>query len=194
MRKRCEKVFEVTGERLFEKLAGLARRSVRRKFEEAQAGFFILGKAPEGETGVYLGFSTGSYNIQALKEAQQSGNQPPESSGDPGFFVQRVRKKEGNDWVQWISVGRARNNDVVLRYSSVSKLHARVNIEGLSGATKQQFWLVDLDSANGTAVNGTSLKPSEPCRLNPGDKVRFGEVECRFMDSNQLYDALRGVR
>jgi pSer/pThr/pTyr-binding forkhead associated (FHA) protein len=183
----------VTGERLFEKLAGLARHSVRRKFEEAQGGFFILGKVPEGEAGAYLGFSTGSYNIQALKEASQPGNEPSEVSGSPSHFVQRVRKKEGNDWVKWISVGRARNNDVVLRYSSVSKLHARVSIEESPGAVGQQFLLMDLDSAKGTVVNGTRLKPSEPHTLNSGDKVRFGEVECRFLDSCQLYDALRQI-
>lgn len=184
----------MTGERLFDKLAGLARRSVRRKFEEAQAGFFVLGKVPEGEAGAYLGFSTGSYNIQALKEAQQAGHEEPGGVPNPGYFVQRVRKKEGNDWVKWVSVGRARNNDVVLRYSSVSKLHARVNIEGSPEAAKQDFWLMDLDSAKGTTVNGTRLKPSEPSKLNPGDKVRFGEVECRFLDSSHLYDALRLIR
>src|SRR5258707_532939 len=62
-----------------------------------------------------------------------------------------VLKRAGNPYPDRISVGRAANCDVVLRDPSVSKLHAHIVMRG------SKFELIDLESHNGTLVNGRKL-------------------------------------
>jgi serine/threonine protein kinase len=52
---------------------------------------------------------------------------------------------------------------------AVSRRHARI-FPGEGG-----FYVEDLDSANGTMLNGRWLVPSTPARLHPGDAVEVGE-------------------
>lgn len=71
------------------------------------------------------------------------------------------------------SVGRANENAVVLGdNTTVSRSHARIWLEG------DRFKIHDLDSANGTFVNGTRIR--QPQMLQDGDVVRFGELEFMF--------------
>jgi pSer/pThr/pTyr-binding forkhead associated (FHA) protein len=52
----------------------------------------------------------------------------------------------------------------------VSRQHARINASVLPPI------LVDLDSYNGTSVNGHKLNPDEPVELQSGDEVQFGRL------------------
>jgi FHA domain len=68
-------------------------------------------------------------------------------------------------------VGRSYRCDVRLPSGRVSRCHARLLFR--DGA-----WIVqDLDSTNGTAVNG---KPVGRCRLHPGDDVAFADAHVRI--------------
>jgi FHA domain len=68
-------------------------------------------------------------------------------------------------------VGRHRSCDLVLSHPAVSRLHARL-------AFRSGTWVLqDLDSTNGTTVNGA---PVGRCRLAPGDLVVFGEQPVRI--------------
>ncbi len=69
------------------------------------------------------------------------------------------------------TVGRDPACDVVLALPSVSRRHARIFFEG------GHFWIKDLDSANGTQVNGRKLKLQ---MLSDGDKITFGEIKAVF--------------
>jgi len=71
-----------------------------------------------------------------------------------------------------IFVGRTSDNTLVLDHKSVSRRHAR--IECMGGAVT----LVDLDSHNGTRVNGTLVEG--PRAIQPGEALRFGEVDVKF--------------
>jgi pSer/pThr/pTyr-binding forkhead associated (FHA) protein len=53
----------------------------------------------------------------------------------------------------------------------VSRQHAILmsNVDGL--------WLIDLDSTNGTWVNGLYLQPGLKYRLRNGDRIEFGSLE-----------------
>jgi serine/threonine protein kinase len=53
--------------------------------------------------------------------------------------------------------------------TAVSRRHARI-LHASDG-----FYLEDLDSANGTSVNGRWLRPSSPALLKPGDVIELGE-------------------
>ncbi len=69
------------------------------------------------------------------------------------------------------SIGRSRENDVVLADASLSRLHARVDVEE-SGSS-----ILDLGSRNGTFVGGLRVLQ---CRLKHGDAVQLGELPLRF--------------
>ena len=71
-----------------------------------------------------------------------------------------------------IHLGRAPDNDIVLESSGVSRHQARIAWIG------SEYILEDLDSANGTWVNGKRL--SERSRLVDGDSVTFGDVSLTF--------------
>ena len=63
------------------------------------------------------------------------------------------------------TLGRHRNNDIVISDPKVSSFHARLD-RGPEG-----FVLVDLKSRNGSYVNGERI---ESAQLNTGDEVRLG--------------------
>ena len=63
---------------------------------------------------------------------------------------------------------------IKLEHESVSRVHALIYKEGTVCIVE------DLNSTNGTWVNGKSLKPREPYTLKEGDKVRFAGMEYIF--------------
>ena len=74
-------------------------------------------------------------------------------------------------------VGRAAGSDIQLREGSVSSRHARLDRAG--GGWR----LTDLQSTNGTFVNGRRIRS---VAVNPGDRIRFGDVGMQFsQDSPQ---------
>ena len=64
-------------------------------------------------------------------------------------------------------VGRSKSCDFVLRNTSVSRDHAELTVK------EQSIVVKDLDSLNGTFVDGEQIKKSE---AKPGQAVRFGIV------------------
>jgi ABC-type multidrug transport system ATPase subunit/pSer/pThr/pTyr-binding forkhead associated (FHA) protein len=91
-----------------------------------------------------------------------------------------------------VSLGRAADNTVVLDDTSVSRHHAR--IEWL----EEHPHLIDLESANGTLLNGVPVAPDTPQQLTPGDQVQIvdfqltlhkpsgGQVERRDLSDQSL--------
>ena len=74
------------------------------------------------------------------------------------------------------TVGKAQSYvDVVLPDPSVSRVHARI-YKGEEGCIE----IRDLDSTNGTFINGTRLEPNEKRRVHRGDEVRFGNMEYEY--------------
>ena len=75
-----------------------------------------------------------------------------------------------------IDIGRHLDNAICLSENQVSRFHMRLN------RTSQGFVLEDLESTNGTVVNGTRIK--EPIILTPGDYITIGQsVEMWFTDN-----------
>jgi adenylate cyclase len=61
-------------------------------------------------------------------------------------------------------LGRSAACEVVLSDAKVSRQHALIQ-----GQDENEFWLIDLGSANGTYLNGRRV--TQPCRLSDGDKI-----------------------
>lgn len=70
------------------------------------------------------------------------------------------------------SLGRLPDNDIVIDESSVSRQHAQI-----SRRPTGQCVLRDLDSRNGTWVNGGQITPDAPHVLAHGDVITLGMAE-----------------
>ena len=157
-------------------LAELAQTSTRDEFVAKQPHtFLVLEQAlPLDEE---VGFSTQVVDPVSLRRSTVRRPQNIE--------VLPVVKAPGNPYPDRVSVGRARNCDIVMRDPSVSKLHAHFRVGG------GKLELVDIDSQNGTRVNGRALAPHQPAQISTGDTVLFGSVACKLVDAAALYDLLR---
>jgi hypothetical protein len=71
-----------------------------------------------------------------------------------------------------VTIGRALDNDVIIDSAEVSRHHAR--IEYRDG----QFRVQDLNSTNGTGVNG---RPANNSVIAPGDQLTLGTVGLEFL-------------
>jgi pSer/pThr/pTyr-binding forkhead associated (FHA) protein len=67
------------------------------------------------------------------------------------------------------TLGRATGADFIVDAALVSRVHCR-----LSALPDGALEVRDLDSTNGTFVNGTRI---DTARLSPGDKLQVGRVE-----------------
>jgi pSer/pThr/pTyr-binding forkhead associated (FHA) protein len=74
-----------------------------------------------------------------------------------------------------ITVGRGPDNTIVVNDPSISTHHAQLLSEG------DTYRLKDLDSTNGTRVNG---KPVTETVLGFDDRIRFGAAEARYESSD----------
>jgi pSer/pThr/pTyr-binding forkhead associated (FHA) protein len=83
-----------------------------------------------------------------------------------------------------VNVGRADYNDIVLPDDSVSTTHAKLQ-------RREGIWVVvDLDSTNGTLVDGERVSGEAP--LAPGAYVRFGDVQTVFEPTDDTIDPRKG--
>lgn len=73
-----------------------------------------------------------------------------------------------------VSIGRADENEIALSCVDVSRRHCKVF------ATGAEFHLLDLQSRNGTFVNGKRIH--QLARIVPGDEVRIGTVRFYLYD------------
>jgi hypothetical protein len=104
---------------------------------------------------------------------------------EPGWVIAPLKKREGGPFPDRIGVGRARNCDIVLRFDSVSKLHAQFR-------TGAALHLVDVGSVNGTSVNGQALVARLPHPVSTGDRLQFGSVAVELVDAARLFELVSG--
>src|SRR6476469_4942789 len=76
-----------------------------------------------------------------------------------------------------ITIGRMKSNTIVIEDGSISLMHAKITRKD------GQFFLKDLNSTNGTIVNG---QPIGEVRLRDQDRVRFAEITTQFVADAEL--------
>jgi len=82
------------------------------------------------------------------------------------------------------NIGRADYNDVVLADPSVSTAHAKLQ-------RREGVWvIVDLDSTNGTYVDGQRIKGEAP--IGPGTTLRIGDVSLAFEPMDEAAGIAKG--
>lgn len=77
------------------------------------------------------------------------------------------------------SVGRGPEADLRLLYQEVSSNHALIQFH------EGHWFVMDLQSSNGTVVNKRAVPPQTWVALKEGDQLSFGHVEISY----QLIDA-----
>ena len=83
-----------------------------------------------------------------------------------------------------VNIGRADYNDLVFPDESVSTTHAKLQ-------RREGVWvLVDLESTNGTFVDGDPVKGETP--LAPGANIRFGDVSMVFEPTDDAARVAKG--
>jgi hypothetical protein len=102
-------------------------------------------------------------------------------------IVTRSAEVGGKDHV---AVGRAVDNDIVIRDRSVSKAHARI------GRTNDGSWVLQAyQSLNATKVNMAVVDPStEPVRLSTGTRIELGNVLCHFIERDDFLSLFTQTR
>jgi pSer/pThr/pTyr-binding forkhead associated (FHA) protein len=77
----------------------------------------------------------------------------------------RLDEELGQDVVR---IGRSAENEVPIDDAAISRVHARIEREG-------GVWrITDLDSTNGTQIDGTVLRPWQPTALAHGAVIELG--------------------
>lgn len=127
--------------------------------------------------------NAGTFSFQTSHDAIQR---------DPFSLVWRVApvvKREGNPFPDRLSLGRAPNCDVVVRYPFVSKLHAHF-LRGPEGNLR----LTCLKSRTPLYVNGRLLPEGDVVPVRDRDVIAFGTLELTLMNAQQFYEVLRNLR
>lgn len=97
--------------------------------------------------------------------------QPPAAPYAPGAMTLALVHLSGQRYTLRMgktTVGRSPENDLYLDDSQISRHHAEIVWDGA------RCLITDLNSRNGTFVNGRRLMPHLPELLRPGDRVSFG--------------------
>lgn len=96
-----------------------------------------------------------------------------------------LRKRSEAAFLRSVSVGRARNHDIVLRHRSVSKFHGSFDFD-----EQGHLFVRDANSSNHTFVNGQQVTERQEVRA--GDQVQFGSVETHLCTTEEFWRALHG--
>ncbi|MGE0882201.1 MAG: adenylate/guanylate cyclase domain-containing protein [Blastocatellales bacterium] len=100
----------------------------------------------------------------------------------PNFYVQTQGNKGYTFEISKpeISIGRELKNDLILDDPRVSRVHATIfKVDG-------GVILRDLESGNGTFVNGHRIQPNLDFRLKEGDQVKMGSCTLTFQTADPL--------
>ena len=167
-------------------------------FQMKYTGWYLLGGPVEAEDGDI------SYRTDVLSASELSrlvSQSRKKISVEPLIsiperelehrFLYEIRKKPTNAFSGWITVGRAVNNDIVLRFPAISKLHARFEVETTPFGEPLGYRLIDNQSTGKTAINGTILDSNQAMSVSIGDTIIFGNIRCTVTDASLLWESLR---
>ena len=90
----------------------------------------------------------------------------------------------GVSWIldkKVISVGRSFSlNDITVPHPNLSKKHFQILKE------KEEFYVVDLKSTNGTSLNDENLTPYQNTKLKDNDYIRASSVIFKFLEEGNI--------
>ena len=190
-------------------IAARARSATEEAFVREMDGWLLLVRVddPAGETAQVLqrgvlGERTPLTPSIGFRTTMRIGSEPPVRRPAPfgpkqlelrlvaGPFVSipiHKRAGSGKDFIERVSVGRATNNDIVIRDDSVSKVHA-----WFARGDEGNMYIADAGSRNKTLVNGVAIPLQSPEETTSGDAIRFGAVEAFLCSATVYWQAVHG--
>ena len=125
-------------------------------------------------------------NTDKINPQSAMGTPPPAETGDKNHrFGLRLVDENGNVKILEklpVSIGRDRQNKVVLKDTTVSASHARIYYDEAAGIV----CIEDLDSLNGLYING---QPTRKNVLQDGVKIMVGNITLTFQDTGYIHPA-----
>jgi translation elongation factor P/translation initiation factor 5A len=97
-------------------------------------------------------------------------------------------KTSRNVFSSKITVGRATNNDVIIRAQMISKAHATFILDD-----GNRIKLMDMGSANGTMINGKKLRKREMAAVTSGDTITFWRFVFEYQELDAFVQLLNGL-
>ncbi len=79
-----------------------------------------------------------------------------------------------------ISVGRSTGNTIPLDTNTISRYHFSLSHDG------QKTLITDMESANGTFVDGERLTPNTPRELDGGDEIQIGDLRLIYHQLDEM--------
>ncbi|MBN1147000.1 MAG: FHA domain-containing protein [Anaerolineales bacterium] len=126
------------------------------------------------------------YNIAQMPVGMPAAPAPQAPAGPQSPGTQLLREAGGANEViiRWmggkteqhsltksvVAVGRAPDNDIVINHPAVSGHHLRLEIH------PSEMAVTDLNSTNGTQLNGQRIQPGAPQPLQAGAALRIGDL------------------
>lgn len=98
-----------------------------------------------------------------------------------------VQSGTGQEWMvgSSCSIGRAEDNDVILKDDKVSRRHALIHRQD-----DRSYWIIDLGSGNGTYLNGKRL--TMPTPLKNEDRIQVAKQALVFFQEADYADPVTG--
>ena len=154
-----------------------ARNLTKEDFARRHGNAFLLLSAVRPRTGQ----DTFSTHLALLDE--EEGH-----TGALATWVYALRSS-----VHIVTLGRARESDVMIPDRSVSRRHALLKRDG----DGDRFLVLDAGSSNGTSINGRNVLTrfaGPPTPLGPGDTLRVGSLEFTFAHAAALREMAAKLR
>ena len=140
-------------------LFGISNRMIQRELPDQPA-------EPEVEPGATRIYRAASPSETEVASAEELGVEPDR---EPATVT--IDGSEHKLEKPVMVIGRSKDSDIRVSDPNISRRHAEIRQEGTT------FWIVDLDSTNGVAVNGRALKRA---KLDDEDRITVGSSELVF--------------
>ena len=188
---------------ILSQLQALAHTSQREAFLKQSPPAFLHFRAADHASNGEWQFKTRTVMVTGV--GRPTAAPVAVEHGGPIFLLQ---KAGNNPWPDRITIGRAKNNDVVLADASVSKLHAYISYgtgsdigsgSGIGSRTGSRsgnsvgssIALTDAGSRNGSRINEVKVLPGQPMPINFGDLLLLGALLFVILNPPSTYDVLR---
>ena len=140
-------------------LFGISNRMIQRELPDQPA-------EPEVEPGATRIYRAASPSETEAASAEELGVEPDREPATVTIDGSQHKLEK-----PVMVIGRSKDSDIRVSDPNISRRHAEIRQEGTT------FWIVDLDSTNGVAVNGRALKRA---KLDDEDRITLGSSELVF--------------
>ncbi len=155
----------------------LGKLGVREFGRIYDCAFLILQHSPPHRDD-WMDLDTSESSLPRLSDLKKTSNK---------IRVIPLRKSNRNAYSSRITVGRARNNDVIIRSPKISKLHASFLPD-----SNLNYKIQDMSSLNGTVLNGKRIKAKKRVSLSSGDIISFWRYVFEFVSHDEFVSRIHG--